>query len=123
MQKEFEDWFLKVPNRREAFIDPEKLRDYLLAPSHPVGRFKAQYFRSLGYTRASWKKLSADLIAMLENEVREARETSFGCKYRVDGLLRGPAAVAGEITTIWIILNGEHVPRFITAYPRRKRWN
>lgn len=28
---------------RDAIITPEKLRDYLLSPSHPDGRAKAEY--------------------------------------------------------------------------------
>lgn len=45
---------MKLPERDRAIIDAEKLRDYLLSPSHPVGRFKAAFFASLGYTQANW---------------------------------------------------------------------
>jgi hypothetical protein len=37
------------------------VRDYLLSPSHPVGRFKAQFFLALGYSQAGWALLAADL--------------------------------------------------------------
>jgi hypothetical protein len=50
-----------LPNVESAVIDPEKLRDYLLSPSHPVGRFKALLFSSLGYTQENWKQFEADL--------------------------------------------------------------
>jgi len=32
-----------LPNPERAFVAPNKVRDYLLSPSHPVGRFKARY--------------------------------------------------------------------------------
>ena len=35
-----------LPNIDKAVIEPEKLRDYLLSKSHPIGRFKAEFFRS-----------------------------------------------------------------------------
>jgi hypothetical protein len=34
---------MKLPNAERAEAPPEKLRDYLLSPSHPVGRFKARF--------------------------------------------------------------------------------
>jgi len=42
---------VKLPNADQAFIDPAKLRDYLLSPTHPVGRFKAPFFAAMGYTQ------------------------------------------------------------------------
>jgi hypothetical protein len=40
---------MNLPNADRAVVDPAKLRDYLLAAGHPVGRFKARFFVSLGY--------------------------------------------------------------------------
>jgi len=50
-----------LPNAENAVIDSEKLHDYLLSPSHPVGRFKAAFFSSLGYTQENWRQFEADL--------------------------------------------------------------
>jgi hypothetical protein len=33
-----------LPNSERAIVDEAKVRDYLLSPSHPVGRFKAAFF-------------------------------------------------------------------------------
>jgi len=52
---------LKLPNVEKAVIDFEKLRDYLLSPSHPAGRFEAVFFSSLGYRQEDWQQLEADL--------------------------------------------------------------
>ena len=42
---------MKLPNASRATIDAAKLRDYLLSPAHPVGRFKAPFFAALGYSQ------------------------------------------------------------------------
>ena len=52
-------------NADRAVIEPQKLRGYLLSRTHPVGRFKAIFFRSLGYSASRWQRLEADLRAHL----------------------------------------------------------
>ncbi len=42
---------VKLPAADRALVDPAKARDYLLSPAHPVGRYKAYVFFSLGYTQ------------------------------------------------------------------------
>ena len=54
---------MKLPNASLAIIDSAKLRDYLLSPAHPVGRFKAPFFAALGYAQEQWQQLEADLRA------------------------------------------------------------
>jgi hypothetical protein len=39
-----------LPNADRALIDEARIREYLLSDAHPVGRFKAAFFRSLGFT-------------------------------------------------------------------------
>ena len=39
-----------LPNASQAVVDADKVCDYLLSPSHPIGRFKVVVFRALGYT-------------------------------------------------------------------------
>ena len=50
-----------LPNCSKAVLAPEKLRDYLLSPAHPIGRYKALFFRTLGYDQTSWQQLETDL--------------------------------------------------------------
>jgi hypothetical protein len=45
---------MRLPNADEAVIPVEELRDYLLSPTHPIGRFKATFFAGLGYTADDW---------------------------------------------------------------------
>ena len=40
---------MKVPNNDKAIIPIEKIRDYLLSNSHPVGKTKAVFFNKIGY--------------------------------------------------------------------------
>jgi len=50
-----------IPNVERAVIDPIKLHGYLLSRSHPVGRFKAAFFTSLGSRARNWRQLESDL--------------------------------------------------------------
>jgi len=114
--------FLRLPNRENAVIDPEKLHGYLLSPSHPVGRFKAAFFALLGYTQGNWRQFEADLRRQhLTRHAVLRQETSYGRKYEIRGKMTGPAGNSGEIVSVWIILAGEDVPRFVTAYPGDSR--
>ena len=40
---------MKLPNGEQAIIDERKVREYLLSPSHPVGRFKLKFFSGIGF--------------------------------------------------------------------------
>jgi len=108
---------VRIPNARSASVEDSKLAEYLLSPTHPVGRYKARFFRSLGYTRENAGGLAADLCKLLENDVEDTIETEFGTKYVVRGQLEGPNRAATTIVTIWIILIGEDAPKLVTAYP------
>ena len=39
----------KLPRADRAIIPPEKLTDYLLSTTHPVGSAKARFFRGHGF--------------------------------------------------------------------------
>jgi hypothetical protein len=100
-----------------AVISPEKLRDYLLSPTHTIGRYKSTFFRSLGYAPDQWQALQGDLRAILSNEAQPSGSTKYGQKFTVRGRLSGPNGRAAAIVTVWIILATETAPRFVTAYP------
>jgi hypothetical protein len=52
---------MKLP-ARDAIIPPDKLRDYLLSPTHPDGRAKAEYLGKIGYFHGPFLQLEADLL-------------------------------------------------------------
>ena len=109
---------MKLPNLERALIDERKLRDYILSPAHPVGRFKATFFYSLGYRRERWEELERDLREQhLSLDVAEVEETLYGRKYKIEGPLVGPNGKKARVMSIWIVRKGEDFPRFVTAYP------
>lgn len=109
---------MRVPRADAAVVDPAKVRDYLLSPEHPVGRYKAAFFAALGYQRAHWERLRRDLLDLpMQREAVPGQPSDFGQKYEVRGNLQGPTGRRAEVVTVWIILIEESIPRFVTAFP------
>jgi len=107
-----------LPEAQHAVVDAGKVRDYLLSHEHPIGRFKAVFFETLGYTQVEWAQLQNDLLALGRScEAVERPKSQFGQKYEVRGTLKGPSGRQAEVMTVWVVLTGEVVPRFVTAYP------
>jgi hypothetical protein len=109
---------MKLPEAERAVIEPAKIRGYLLSTSHPVGRFKAPFFASLGYTSANWRRLEEDLRDLaVSGDAELGRDSPYGQKYEIRGTLSGPAGRSAGVLTVWIILFGGDVPQFVTAFP------
>ena len=108
---------MELPNAAAATIAPEKLREYLLSPSHPIGRYKAALFRLYGYGQDRWEVLENDIRSILTNSADVLESTEYGTKYVVRGSIIGPSGRTLAIVTVWIILISEDTPRFVTAYP------
>ena len=107
-----------LPNASNATVDPNKVRDYLLSPSHPIGRFKAVVFLALGYSQQEWETLRDDLLGLAKTGNAVPTEPStYGQKYEVSGKLTGPNGRAGNFKTIWLVEFEKSAPRFLTAYP------
>jgi len=112
---------MKLPENQDAVVQDGKLATYLLSETHPVGKAKAKYFRSLGYSIANADQLKNDLVAItVSNEVTETINTLFGTKYVVDGDIISPTGIKARVRTIWILEIGETYPQFVTAYPKDK---
>jgi hypothetical protein len=109
---------MNLPAANRAFIQSEKIRDYLLSAEHSVGRFKAAFFGRMGYSKEGWLCLHADILQLARSGVALKRQLStFGQKYEVNGILRGPSGREARVTTIWIVKSGEDFPRLVTVYP------
>jgi hypothetical protein len=107
-----------LPAAEHAYIDPPKVRDYLLSAVHPVGRFKAVVFQALGYKTDEWEKLRDDLLALARTGEAIPGQTSlFGQKYEVSGTLTGPNGREAKFTSVWLVPVDGEVPRSITAFP------
>jgi hypothetical protein len=57
---------MKLPNAQKAIVDEKKVREYLLSPSHPVGRFKAKFFGSIGFPPEAWSPFLKALQRLAE---------------------------------------------------------
>ena len=113
---------MRLPRADGAICDEAKVRDYLLSREHPIGRAKARFFESLGYTRREWDLLQADLIALaMAGDAVLGEPSLFGQPYMVRGILRGPTGRSAPVATVWMIRSEEVVPRFVTAYPSEIR--
>jgi hypothetical protein len=109
---------MKLPGNQDAVVQDGKLAAYLLSDTHPVGKAKAKYFRSLGYSIANADQLKDDLIAITtSNEITETIDTPFGTKYVVDGNIISPTGIRAMVRTIWVFERGGVCPHLVTAYP------
>ncbi len=109
---------MRIPGGDKAFVDPAKVRDYLLSLEHPIGRFKAAFFGSLGYSRDSWQALQGEFKRLaLSDDASTGAPSDFGQKFEVRATIEGPSGRRAAVVVVWIILKGEQVPRFVTAFP------
>ena len=109
---------MRIPTAERAIVAPAKIRDYLLSTSHPVGRFKAPFFSSLGYTSANWRRLERDLLDLaVSGDAELGKHSPYGQKYEIRGTLRGPSGRSAKVLSVWIILFGGDAPQFVTAFP------
>jgi hypothetical protein len=108
----------KLPKAESAIIPREKVVNYLLSTSHPVGRSKAAYFRALGFDDTRSEVFEAALLQhAARSEVVQREANEFLEKFVVEGGLDGPTGSASRVRSVWIILNEDEAPRLVTAYP------
>lgn len=112
---------MDLPNKDQAVVEPEKVRDYMLSATHPDGYGKAEFFVALGFRREAWEAL-ADALRQVARDapVTKSMTSSHGRKYIVDGLLQAPSGRTAMVRTVWIVDTGGDVPRLVTAYPREQ---
>jgi len=53
---------VRLPNADRTVVEDAKVRDYLLSPTHPVGRFKSVFFVALGFSADRWELLRDALL-------------------------------------------------------------
>jgi hypothetical protein len=107
-----------VPACDRATIDPAKIQNYLLSPTHPVGRLKARFFGRFGFDASDPDEFIRALLSHVRDNPVATTETSpFGTKYRVEGPLPSPDGRNPYVGTVWMIATGEALPRFVTAFP------
>jgi hypothetical protein len=109
---------MQLPNRDNAYIPPPKLTEYLLSETHAVGKSKAKFFRSLGFSETNIGILEQQLLTIAQTEqITQVTPSPYGTKYVIDGMIETPDGDLVQLKTIWIIEEDEDRPRFVTAYP------
>lgn len=108
---------MKLPNSKNVSIPKEKLTKYVLSETHSVGKFKAKFFRKLGFNETNVNSFEESLRAIAPKEVKEEISTAYGTKYLIDGEIKTPSGKVIKVRTVWILEGGQKKPRFITVYP------
>lgn len=106
-----------LANAGRAEVDPRKLTDYCLSPTHPVGKHKAAVFRAaLGLTAADAVVLRNALLRAAEiGEAVTGRSDEFGQRYVIDFEMTTEVGTA-TVRSAWMIGTGEDHPRLTTCY-------
>ena len=112
----------KMPDAEVAYVPEEKITAYLLEPVHPEGGDKAAFLIRFGFRVAAPEELRDALLQHArEGTLAATRATPFGPQYAVEGPLRTPDARDPGFRTVWLRKAGEAGPRFVTAYPTKRR--
>ena len=107
-----------LPNADRAVVEDAKVRDYLLSPTHPVGRFKSVFFAALGFSAGQWSLLRDALLELARTgDAIPGQVSHFGLKFEIHAILRGPSGRQADVVAVWMVSNGQDFPHFITAHP------
>ena len=110
-----------IPNIAAGIIEDAKIQEYLLNLAHPDGRGKAIFFASKGFTLENIQEFREMLITQAShNPVSKLVQTEWGIKYIVTGPVKWQNQNEFNLTSVWIIENGESFPKLATAYPAPK---
>ncbi len=107
-----------LPNREKAYISKEKIANYLLSFSHPIGKHKAAFFTTVGFDITKPGTLIEVLEELAkETNVTKAVSTNFGTKYILDGYIQAPNNRIYLLRTVWMMENKADTAYLVTAYP------
>ena len=108
---------MKLPFRERAYVGPEKVADYLLSQTHPVGGWKAKVFCAAGFDETNVSELQDALLSIARSDdVTSAQQTAHGTKYVVEGEIATPSGRPLSVRTVWIVESDSETPRLVTAY-------
>ena len=112
----------RLPGAESAYVEVAKITEYLLNPDHPIGGDKAAFLMRFGFRGDSWHMLLAALLAHARDGyvVRQQQKT-YGQHFAIEGPLVTPDGRNPIVRTVWMVRLGEDRPRFLTAYPARRR--
>jgi hypothetical protein len=113
---------MQLPNRNKAHIPQAKIVRYLLDLTNDNGKSKAEFFLAFGFSPAAWQVMAQALIQHAhEHPVAKVEERPpFGIHYVIEGTLHTPDGRNPRARVVWIIDEGDDVPRLVSAYPLSK---
>jgi hypothetical protein len=107
-----------LPKKDNCSIQREKIVSYILNKNHEIGKSKAQFFTSFGFSIDCPEILQDALVEHGKNRpVVKTRDDGYGPKYTVQCTISTPSGEKPCIETVWILETGSESPRFVTAYP------
>jgi hypothetical protein len=100
-------------------IDPGKLENYLLSPTHPEGRHKARLWQSVfGLELSDCGVLERLIREQLEQGIPEKKTGSVVRRWEiVIPRFRGPKGNEHPVKTAWALEPGADRPHLTTAFP------
>lgn len=109
---------MHVPDADKATLDLRKITHYLLAPDHPEGGPKANFFMACGFSHDTVAAFKAALpVHPVRKVIAKTTKAPLGVKYFAEGALMTPDGQNPCIRTVWIDDADGTPPRFVTAYP------
>ncbi len=113
---------MKLPHADRLEIPQAKVVQYLLSSTHRAGRGKAGFFAACGFQVSAWETLADALRQQAKgNDVTLSEDTPFGTRYIIEGPLVAPNGRQLKVRTVWFIDKDGQTPRFVTAYPLKRR--
>ncbi len=111
---------MHLPNFSKAYIDLKKLSEYCLNEDHPIGKYKARFFKSvLNISKEHALLLKKEIIKNLPSSEAILRgEDHFGIRFSVNikiVIFEKEAMVC----TAWIVKVGENFPRLTSCYIKK----
>ncbi|MEO1388707.1 MAG: DUF6883 domain-containing protein [Cyanobacteria bacterium J06634_6] len=107
---------MRLPNASSAYVNINKLRHYILDPTHHRGKHKAKLFASiLGFSSADAEELKTILLAAAQQyEATPKPPTEYGDRYVIDFPITRSQKSA-TIRSSWIIRSTEDFPRLTSC--------
>ena len=109
----------RVPGAEAAFIDDSKLLEYALSLEHSVGRAKAVFFQSIGYTRDEYEELKYGILEVLpyvEGRFIKKNPDDADNWEAIITIRRRDKDGTADICIVWEVRE-ERPTRLITVYP------
>ena len=99
-------------------VDSDKIRLYLLNPSHPTGGPKARFFLGWGFDVSRVAEFVRALLTHPKTSIMtKVTTTAYGYVYVFEGSMSAPNGATPPVRTVWQIDAGRSDARLLTATP------